>query len=190
VLPSSFGGAFHAPDPRAGDLQQVERFGQRGQWVISAEHGLAVVTGTSAFLSEHTQPGRVIGSLVLVAHADYFVADHLSVGFSGGLGGLGVDRDGETSAGNALFVGFQLGGAIWLGKSKVLWPKASGLWARSKGSLDTYAQFFVPVAAEVGHLLVGVGPTFEWTHLSADRAVATSNETALGVTFLLAGWWR
>jgi hypothetical protein len=190
-LQLSFGGAFPVDDgPHPPVAEPDERFGRSGQWVLGAGQALAVPNGTAAGWWQTSGPEGNTGNLVLVASMDRFLFDHVSIGFSLGLATGSRTQDGEAFTGTVVFAGGQAGVAIPLGGGSVLWPKLSVLWNGSEGRTTTNYRAFLPLAVELGHLLLGFGPTLESSRLTNTSGATLASEKAVGLALLIAGWWR
>jgi hypothetical protein len=187
----SFGGAFPVGEAQSPDTGPPrERFGQAGQWAVSIQRGIASGQGTSAYWTQISEPGQTTGSLLLLTSMDCFVADHVSIGFAAGLGKVGQLRDNVGLEGTAVFLGGQLGGAIPVGGPVVIRPVASVLWSAGGGTTSRWTQLYLPVAVELGHFLLGLGPSLEWYRRGADLPEDRYTLSVLGLTLFAAGWWR
>ncbi len=187
----SFGGAFPLDDGRDPVVaERGERFGQSGQWVLGVGQALVIPSGTEAGWWQTSGPEGDAGNLVFAATMDRFVFDHVSLGFTLGLGSGGRVQNGETFTGTVLVVGAQAGAAIPMGARVVLWPKLSVLWNAGEVTTRTSYQAFLPLAAELGHLLLGFGPTLESSELTTKGGGSLASETGVGLALLIAGWWH
>jgi hypothetical protein len=187
-LQLALGGTFPAEQPRApmtGEPRQ--RFGQEGQWVLGAAHGRIIPAGSEAAGLQTRQFGRTNQLLVLVATLDRFLSEQLSLGFS--LGVVSGSEDGAAAT-TATLVGVQGGVAISVGDQVVLWPKAALQWILGKYVRSTNIHIFVPLAMELDHLLLGLGPILEGSSLAAKSEGSTlGTGVAVGLSLLFAGWW-
>jgi hypothetical protein len=190
-LQLSFGGAF--PVDGGGEpvaAQPGERFGQSGQWVLGVGQALVIPSGTEAGWWQTSGPEGNAGNLVFAVTMDRFVFDHVSLGFTLGLATGARVQNGETSTGTVLVAGAQAAAAIPMGARVVLWPKLSILSHAGDETTRTSYQAFLPLAAELGHLLLGFGPTLESSELSISGGRSLASETGVGLALLIAGWWR
>jgi hypothetical protein len=51
-------------------------------------------------------------------------------------------------------------------------------------------QLFLPLALELGHFLLGLGPALERHDHDASAGDGQDTTWAVGLTLLAAGWWR
>ena len=187
----SFAGAFPGATARPVDPQPAsERFGRAGQWVVNLQQDLGGLRGTAAYWAQLSEPDRVTGSMRLLSTVDWFAFDHISLGFAVGLARVGQLQDGVEATGTALFLGGQIGGAIPVGDAWVVRPIASVLWSASDASTSRRLQLFVPMARELGHFLLGLGPTLERFDHDASIPEDRYTVSGVGLTLLVAGWWR
>lgn len=187
----SLAGAFPATaaQPPAPEPPR-ERFGRAGQWVAGLQQDLGGLRATSVYLAQLSEPGRTTGSLLLLSTIDWFAFNHFSVGFAAGFGKVGQRREGVELSGTSVFLGAQFGGAISVGEALVVRPCASVLWRSSEPSTVRRTQLFLPLALELGHFLLGLGPSFERHDYNGSAPADDHAVSAVGLTLLAAGWWR
>ena len=172
-----------------------EEFGQRGIWVISADHGLAWDTGSSFTFYVRRTGDTTSSFLRLQPSLDYFVLDHLSVGFTVGLSYLTQSTQAGVGTGTAVQFGGRLGGSVPIitGVS-TLWPKVSAVVSYGSGGHRLFGlQGYLAVAIHsMGHFLVAFGPAYERITDSTDGADGPRSTvtTAFGVLVTLGGWFR
>src|SRR6185436_9513315 len=167
-----------------------ERFGRQGQWAVSLQQDLTGLRATSAYWAQLSEKDRETGTLLLLSTFDWFALDHFSVGFALGLGRIGQLRDKVEAVGTVLFAGGQIGGAIPLGDLLVLRPSASVLWSAGGSSTSRRTQLFLPLALQLGHFLLELAPALERHDHDAPIPEERYTVSAVGLTLLVAGWWR
>jgi hypothetical protein len=187
----SFAGAFStsASQPAPAEPPR-ERFGRAGQWSVAVRRDISGAGRTSAYWAQLWEPKQTTGSLLILGTLDWFPFDHLSLGFALGFGKTGQLREDAELGATVGYFGGQLGGAIPVGASFVLRPYASVLWSSTESAQVRQLQLFVPLALELGHFLLGLGPSIERQHHEGSLGDSAYDASVVGLTLLVAGWWN
>ncbi len=167
-----------------------QTFGRAGLRVFSLTHGFAWDTGSSFQLSYRHDNGKDTTILRFQPSLDYFLTDHLSLGFTAGLSYLVV----SDTSGSGRSVLAHLGGRLGFSFTIVpwvsaLWPKVSVVGGSGQSQSLVSYQVYVPLVVHtIPGFVVGVGPVYERMRNSVDGQ-DTAYVTAYGVLVTFGGCW-
>jgi hypothetical protein len=156
--------------------EEPERFGRRGQVVIT--QGFGIISN-----AENTSRVRLSPAF------NFFVANHFSVGFDATF--EYISYEGSSQSYKNFGIGLTLGGNIPMGSVLSLWPTLNNAyWVPDSGSNQASTSITVPLLIHVApHFFIAVGPElFMYRNLSGSGSQTDLHFTQ-SLTSFIGGWW-